>query len=263
MAVTSTVLDGNNVALVYAGSVSANVFTLNYATGAVTSSYLPADWCAVLTANARTLSAVTTLAQRQTVEFLDRLIAIGSLDGATISTNASVGAGTATLVVTVETGDPVNVPNPTILVQLPHSIFGAASLGQSVPATGGGGGGSVVPSDLGLVPFTGNVDGAVGPGDLVSLNTSGVLVRADKANASAFPCIGAYGLDSVLSPCVRVAGEVAVSGGPFLAGTTLYVGTAGAATATATNTPGDTRQLVGVVQSNGNLFVAIGLMEVV
>jgi hypothetical protein len=262
MAVTSTVLDGNNVALVYAGSVSANVLTLNTATGAVTSSYLPADWCLALSANARTLFGVTTLAQRQTVQFLDRLIAIGSLDGATISTNASVGAGTATLVVTVEADDPVNVPNPTILVQLPHSIFGAASLGQSVPASGGGGG-SVVPSDLGLVRFTGTVDGAVGPGDLVSLNTSGVLVRADKANASAFPCIGAYELNSALSPCVRVAGEVAVAGGPFLVGSTLYVGTAGAATATATNTPGDTRQLVGVVQSSGRLFVAIGLMEVI
>jgi hypothetical protein len=256
MAVTSTVLDGNNVALVYAGSVSANVFTLNTATGAVTSSYLPSDWCEILTANARTLFAVTTLAQRQTVQFLDRLVAIGSLDGTTIGTTASIGAGTATLVVTV-------AANTTLLVQLPHSIFGAASLGQSVPATGGGGGGSVVPSDLGLVRFTGSMNGSVGPGDLVSLNTSGVLVRADKANASAFPCVGAYELDSALAPCVRVAGEVAVTGGPFLVGTTLYVGTAGAATATPTNTPGQVRQLVGVVQSSGRLFIAIGLMEVV
>jgi hypothetical protein len=59
-----------------------------------------------------------------------------------------------------------------------------------------------------------------------------------------------------------VAGEVAVAGGPFAAGTTLYVGTAGAATATATVTPGEVRQLVGVVQDSGLLFVTIGLMEV-
>jgi hypothetical protein len=256
MAVTATQIDGNNVALAFNGSASASVFTMNTSTGAVTSGLLPAEWCRILSANAAKLIAVTTLAQRQTVQFLDRLISLGSLDGTTITTTASSGSGTASLVVTVNA-------NTTVLVQLPHSIFGAASLGQSVPATSGGGGSGVVPGDLGLVRFTGTVDGAVGLGNLVALNTSGILVRADKANVASFPCIGAYELDSALAPCVRTAGEVAVTGGPFTVGSTLYVGTAGAATATVPNTSGQMRQLVGVTSASGKLFIAIGLMEVI
>lgn len=256
MAVTATQIDGNNVAFVYSGSVSANVFSLNTSTGAVTSNYLSSEWCRILSQNAALLLPVTTLAQRETVEFLDRLISIGSVDGTTISTSSVVVGDLATLVLTVNA-------NTTVLVQIPHSIFGAASLGQSVPAAGGGGGGSVVPSDLGLVRFTGTVDGAVGLGDLVSIDTSGVLVPSDKVNVSAFPCVGAYELDSALSACVRTSGEVAVSGGPFVAGSTLYVGAAGAATSTIPNTPGEMRQLVGVVQDSGLLFVSIGLMEVI
>lgn len=256
MAVTATQIDGNNVALTFSGSASANVFSLNTSTGVVTSNYLSNEWCRILGDNAVKLFAVTTLAQRETVQFLDRLISLGSLDGTTITSASSVVGDIATLVVGVNA-------NTTLLVQIPHSIFGAASLGQSVPASGGGGGGSVVPGDLGLVRFTGTVDGAVGLGDLVSIDTSGVLVQADKANVSAFPCVGAYELDSALAPCVRVAGEVAISGGPFIVGSTLYVGTSGAATSTVPNTPGEIRQLVGVVQDSGLLFITIGLMEVI
>lgn len=256
MAVTSTVIDGNNVALRFVGSVSANVFTLNTATGVVTSNLLPASWVSVLRQNALKLFPVTTVAQRETVQFLDRLVAIGSVDGATITMSASVVGNLATLVASVSA-------NTTVLVQLPHSIFGAASLGQSVPSAGGGGGGSVVPSDLGLVRFTGTVDGSVGLGDLVCIDTSGVLVQADKANTAAFPCVGVYELDSALAPCVRTSGEVAVAGGPFVVGSTLYVGDAGAATSTIPNTAGQIRQLVGVVQDSGLLFVTIGFMEVI
>ena len=258
MAVTATKIDGNNVALAYsAGSASADVLTLNTATGEVTSSYLPAAWCSILSKNAAKLFPVTTLAQRQTAGFLDRLIAIGSLDGTTIGTSASVGAGTATLVVTVNA-------NTTVLVQLPHSIFGAASLGQSVPAAGGGGGGSVVPSDLGLVLFTGAVDGAVGLGDLVAVDgTTGTLVQADRTDALALPCIGAYELDSALNVCVRTSGEVAAAGGPFTAGATIYVGLAGAATATNPSTPGESRQVIGFGTSSGKLFVQPSFVEVV
>jgi hypothetical protein len=256
MAVTATQIDGNNVALVYTGSATASVFSMNTATGAVTSNYLPAEWCRILSANAAKLIPVTSVAQRETVQFLDRLIALGSIDGTTIASTASVAGDIATLVVSVSA-------NTTVLVQLPHSLFGAASLGQSVPASGGGGGGGVAASDLGLVRFTGTVDGAVGLGDLVSIDTSGVLVPSDKVNTAAFPCVGAYELDSTLAPCVRTSGEVAVTGGPFASGATLYVGTAGAATATVPNVLGQMRQLVGVVQDSGRLFIAIGFMEIV
>jgi hypothetical protein len=257
MATTATVLDGNNVAIAFDGSVAANVFTLHTTTGAVTSTYFPATWTAVLRKNALKLFGVTTLAQRQTVQFLDRLISIGSIDGTTIATSASVGAGTVTLVVTVNA-------NTTVLVQLPHSIFGAASLGQSVPAFGGGGGGSVVPADLGLVQFTGTVDGAVGLGDLVALDgATGTLVRADKTDALALPCVGAYELDSALNVCVRTSGEVVASGGPFTAGATIYVGLAGAATSTNPTTPGESRQVIGYGTSSGKLFVQPSFVEVV
>jgi hypothetical protein len=256
MAVTATQIDGNNVALVYAGgSATANVFTLNTSTGAVTSNYLSSEWCRILSANAVKLFAVTTLAQRQTAQFLDRLISIGSVDGTTISTTASVAGDLATLVVTVSA-------NTTVLVQLPHSIFGAASLGQSVPAAGGGGG-SVVPADLGLVQFTGAVDGAVGLGDLVALNGSGTLVRADRTITLALPCVGAYELDSALNICIRTSGEVAATGGPFTAGATIYVGLAGAATSTNPTTPGESRQVVGYATSSGKLFVQPGFVEVI
>jgi hypothetical protein len=259
MAVTSTVLDGNNVALAYAsGTAFANVLALNTTTGAVTSSYLPAEWCQALTDNARALFRVTSVAQRQTVQFLDRLVAIGSLDGATISTSASLGAGTATLVVSVSA-------DTTLLVQLPHSIFGAASLGQSVPATGGGGGGTVVPGDLGLVRWTGTVAGTVNIGELVAADgLTGQLIPADKAVALALPALGVYELDSALAPCVRTSGEAAAAvGGPFPAGATIYVGTAGAATATNPSTPGENRQVIGFATSAGTLFVQPGFVTVV
>jgi len=259
MAVTATVLDGNNVALTYAGgTASASVFTLNTSTGAVTSSYLPATWCAVLRQNALKLFSVTTLAQRATVGFLDRLVAIGSLDGTTISTAASVGAGTATLTVSVNA-------NTTLLVQLPHSIFGAASLGQSVPAAGGGGGGSVVPADLGLVLWTATVDGAVTLGDLVAVDgTTGTLVRADKTDSLALPCIGVYGLDSALNVSVRTSGDAGVLPfGPFTAGATVYVGDNGAATTVRPVTPGESRQVIGYATSAGTLFVQPSFVEVV
>jgi hypothetical protein len=257
MAVIAQQIDGNNVALVYSGTASASVFTLNTTTGAVTSTFLSSEWCRILSANAAKLLAVTTLAQRQTVQFLDRLVAIGSIDGTTIATSASLGAGTASLVVTVNA-------NTTVLVQLPHSLFGAASLGQSVPAAGGGGGGSVVPADLGLVLFTGSIDGAVGIGSLVALDgTTGTLVRADKSNALALPCIGIYALDSALNACVRTSGESAASGGPFTAGATVYVGAAGAATTVRPVTPGQNRQVIGYATAAGTLFVAPGFVEII
>lgn len=258
MAVTSTSLDGNNVALTFAGSVSANVFTLNLTTGAVTSSYLPTTWCSVLRQNALKLFRVTTLSQRQTVQFLDRLIALGSIDGTTIATTASVGAGTATLVVAVSA-------DTAVLVQLPHSMFGAASLGQSVPATGGGGGGGVVAGDLGLALWTGAVDGAVVPGDLVAVEVgTGILVRADRSNGNRMPAVGTYALDSALSPAYRVAGPASVSGGPFAAGAVLFAAsTPGQATTTESVIAGEINQRVGTADSAGALNFKSELMVVV
>jgi hypothetical protein len=258
MAVTATQIDGNNVALVYAGgSASANVFSLNVVTGAVTSNYLPAEWLGILRDNAQKLFAVTSTAQRQTVQFLDRLISLGSLDGATITSTASVASGIATLVVSVST-------NTTVLVQLPHSIFGAASLGQSVPATGGGGGGSVVPADLGLVLWTGLTQPGVAAGDVVGIHAlTGRLAESDAAATNTVPAVGVYELDSSANPCIRTSGEVAATGGPFTPGATVYVGTAGAATETPTTTPGTYRQVIGHGTSSGLLFVAPGFVEVV
>ena len=254
MAVTSTVLDGNNVALAFAGSFSADAFTLN------TSSYLPASWCSILRQNALKLFGVTTLAQRATVGFLDRLIAIGSLDGTTITTSA-VGAGTVALRVTVNA-------NTTVLVQLPHSIFGAASLGQSVPATGGGGGGSVVASDLGLVRWTTAIDGAVFPGAAVAirLNTGiGNLVLADSTDPTRMPCIGFYALDSALNSCVRTSGEQTSfsPSGPVGPGDVLYVSTAGTVSGLPPTAPGSSRQVIGSFIASGFVFVQPGFVEVV
>ena len=258
MAVTSKILDGNNVALTFAGSVSANVFTLNLTTGAVASSYLPTTWTTILRQNALKLFQVTTLAQRQTVGFLDRLVAVGTLDGTTVSTTASVGAGTATLVVTVSA-------DTAVLVQLPHSLFGAASLGQSVPATGGGGGGTVVAGDLGLALWTGAVDGAVSIGDLVAVEVgTGVLVQADRSDGDRMPAIGTYALDSALSPAYRFAGPTSVSGGPFAAGSVLYASsTPGQATTTESVVPGEINQRVGTADSAGLLAFKSELMVVV
>jgi hypothetical protein len=226
-------------------------------TGAVTSSYLPVTWTAVLRKNALKLFGVTSTAQRQTVQFLDRLISLGSLDGATISTTASVAGDLATLVVSVS-------GNTTVLVQLPQSIFGAASLGQSVPATGGGGGGSVVPADLGLVRWTNIVHPAVGVGDLVAVSgMGGQLVLADNTVPLALPCIGVYELDSSANPCVRISGEANVTGGPFSGGVPIYVGTAGAATVSPPTTPGSSRQVIGYATAAGSLtFIAPGFVEV-
>jgi hypothetical protein len=264
MAVTATQIDGNNVALVYAGgSATANVFSLNTTTGAVTSNYLSSDWCRILSANAVKLFSVTSSAQRQTVQFLDRLVALGSLDGATITSTASVASGIATLVVSVST-------NTTVLVQLPHSIFGAASLGQSVPATGGGGGGSVVPADLGLVLWTGDIDSAVAAGYLVGVDpATGALVLANPSGLPSVACIGVYTVDSSANPCVRTSGEIDAYGGPFTPGAIVYMGATitppfgGIAVELSPTTPGSFRQVVGYGTSDGKLFVQTGFVEVV
>jgi hypothetical protein len=80
MAVTATVLDGNNVALAFNGTASANVFTLNTSTGAVSSAYLSDTWTRVLRQNALKLFSVTTVAQRETVLALaDGAAALGRL----------------------------------------------------------------------------------------------------------------------------------------------------------------------------------------
>lgn len=222
MAITVTLIDGNNVALAYSGSVSANLLTLNTTTGVVTSSYLPDDWCRILSANVKKLLPVTTLAQRQTAQFLDRLIALGSLDGTTISTAASVGSGTATLVVTVS-GD------TSLLVQLPHSLFGAASLGQSVPATGGGGGGGLVASDLGLVawPLAAPPLG-ISVGQLADYDCANLVPATNTVR----PCFGVYELDSQGNNAIRTygpAGIVRCSSG-IICNNALFLGVGGLAT---------------------------------
>jgi hypothetical protein len=263
MALTATVLDGNNVALAYSGgTVTANALTLNVVTGAVTSSYLPSTWTAVLRKNALKLFGVTSTAQRQTVQFLDRLISLGSLDGATISTTASVAGDLATLVVSVS-------GNTTVLVQMPHSIFGAASLGQSVPATGGGGGGSVVPSDLGLVKWTGDIDSAVAAGYLVGVDPStGALVLANPGPVDPVACIGVYAVDSSANPCVRTSGVILANGFPFTPGAILYMGASivppflGIAVQSPPIVSGSYRQVVGYATSDGKLFVQPGFVEV-
>jgi len=233
MAVTATVLDGNNVALLFTGgSTVADVYSVNYLTGVISSAYFPEGWIDPTTKNAKKLLPPTTITQRQSVEFLTRLIAIGNLDATTISLSSVVLGQQVTLRVTVS-GD------TAVLVQLPHSIVGGITQGQASPASGGGGGG-LTAADLGSVPFPGTIDASVSDGLPVCVY-SGVLYAADASNEDRMPCVGVW--QSSLGR-YRSAGALTLPSA-VTANTRIFVAPGGGLTSTPPSASGQVSQLIG------------------
>ena len=244
MAVTATQLDGNNLALLFTGgSTVADVYTLNYVTGAITSAYFPEEWFEPTRKNARKLFPSTSVAQRQTAQFLTRLIALGNLDTVTITPSAVTVGQTVTLRVTVgaTTG---------VLVQLPHSIVGGLSLGQAYPASGGGGGG-LTAADLGTVPFPGTIDGSVVDGVPVCVN-GGVLYAANASLSNRMPAVGVW--EASLGR-YRNGGSLTLPA-PVGANSAIFVAPGGGLTATAPTASGQTSQLLGFSVGTTTLVVA-------
>jgi hypothetical protein len=249
MAVTATPLDGQNQALVFSASEVANVFSLDVVTGAVTSSLLPATWLYNLSKNAKKLFAVTSVAQRQTVGFLSRLVAFGTLDAVALTVASSVAGDVATLVATPAAAT-------TLLVALPYSASGGYSTGQTVPVSAGGGG-FVTATDLGLSRFMGTVDPSVAVNKLVSVQqVTGLLVLADNRDPLRMPCSGVYQLDSAGQPCIRGLGEAAIPG-VYTAGAEVFVGYDGAAVSVPP-APGEITQFIGMSRSPSIVILTVG-----
>jgi hypothetical protein len=244
MAISATELDGNNVALLFTGgSTVADVFTLNYVDGTVTSAYLPKLWLLPTRKNALKLFPPTTVLQRQTVEFLTRLIALGNLDTATVTPSAVVVGQTVTLRITVSA-------DTAVLAQLPHSIMGGLTQGQPYAAAGGGGGG-LTAADLGTVPFPGTIDSSVADGLPVCV-FNGILYAADASNVNRMPCIGVW----------QASLSRYRNGGPLTlptavtANSRIFVAPGGGLTSTPPTGSGQTSQLIGFSVGTTTLIVA-------
>lgn len=253
MAVTATTLDGNNVGFVFDAAGSVNALSIDLGTGAAASAYIPQSWLQPLKDNARKLFDVTSLGQRTVyaTSFLERLVAVGSIGGATVTVGSSVVGTVATLTIAVDASD-------TILLNLPHSIMGGLTAGQSVPASGGGGGGTVTFADLGEVNAPG------GPYLLIPFGAAvyadgGNIQLADQTLVNTLPCIGLY--TGASTNRIRNSGLMTGFSG-LTPDADYYVGVGGAITTVEPTTVGVAAQYIGHSLNATDLFVDLDMVKV-
>ena len=245
-------LDGQTLALAFNGAASADLFTLDVMSGAVTSAYFSDRWCQILEENVLRLFPVTTDLQRRTPQFLGRLVAVGLLDGAAITASSSSAGNLATFTLSPTI-------NTTLVIALPHSIGGSFSVGQAIASPAPGGATAVVEfSDIGLRRWPGTVDPAVLVGNLVAVEAgTGRMIKADRRYAANMPAVGIYAIDSTGAACTAIGGPTPVSG-TYGAGVDLYVGIDGNAEPTSTEIVGQYSQFVGTSASTSQVVLTLG-----
>lgn len=184
MAISVTRLDGQNVGLrLSGGSLTTPIFSVNLATGAVTSTVLSSTDCQNLRAAALALFNLVPLAERNTITFLTRLVAVMTADGSTLSLTATIIGSVSTLVATVA-GTPAN-----LVVHLPYAPDGlvawasagptgsvVASVSAAEPLASSGGANPII--SFGGTTFTSPGTGTFVAGEVLTLNAGGVLVKA-------------------------------------------------------------------------------------
>jgi hypothetical protein len=251
MALTYKQIDGQNIVFSFDGESAVDLFSYNVANGQVTSSYFPVDWRSFIAQNAAKLAALLSPAQRQSRFFLERLIAIGTLDGTPLSTAATISGDVVTLRLTA-------AELASVIVFIPHSMVGGYSAGQPIelPVSAST---DVSISDLGLSPWTGPIDASVVVNRLVAVESgTGKLVLADNRYLTQGPCVGVYQLDSNNQPAVRGFGESPL-GGTFAVGVELFVGIEGNGTDVPPAGPAATySQFIGMSVAPSKVSITLG-----
>ena len=251
MALTYKQIDGQNIAFSFDGESAVDLYSYNVVTGAVASAYFPAGWTRFIAKNAAKLATILTVPQRQNRHFLERMIAIGTLDGTSLSTAAVVSGDVVTLRLTAAL-------LAQVVVFIPHSMIGGYSAGQPIelPISAST---DVSAADLGLSLWTGVVDGSVVVNRLVAVeNGSGKLVLADNRYLGQGPCIGVYQLDSNNQPAIRGFGESSL-GGTFAVGVDIFVGINGTGTDVPPAGPSATySQFIGMSIAPSKVAVTLG-----
>jgi hypothetical protein len=134
-----------------------------------------------------------------------------------------------------------------------HAVGAQTVAWQGFLASGGGG---ITAAELGTLPFTGTVDGAVVDGDPVTIK-NGVMYRADAGNAARMPAVGVW---QAAYSRYRNGGSMVVPG-PIVANAQQYVAVGGGVTNVPVTGSGNTSQVIG--QSGGGNTLTVALSQAI
>lgn len=184
MAVNITRLDGQNVGVrLDGGTLTFPVFSVDLTSGTVTSSVLSLNDCFSVRAGVLNLFDLVPLAERSTLTFLTRLVAVTVADSSTLTLTASIVGGVSTLVATVA------VAPASIVVHLPYTPDGLISwasegsgaaivtgVAASEPLASSGGVSPII--SFGGTSFPSPGTGTFVAGEVLTLNAAGSLIKA-------------------------------------------------------------------------------------
>lgn len=122
MAPIRTILSGRELALSLDTGVDPfiDLFSVNIVTGAVSSSWIPAEWLPFMEEAVAKLDGVVPPLDRTSLSYLGRLVKIAPMDDSTLTASAISSGDLQTFRITPFGG----VQPSVLLVQLPHSITG-------------------------------------------------------------------------------------------------------------------------------------------
>ena len=251
MAITSTVLDGQNIVLTLPEAGAVDLFTFNRAAGRVTSAYFPEKWLEPLAKTAGKLADAVGPTTFGTTYALLRLLALGTLDGSPLTASVAINGASYTLRIE-------SLQATSFVVTLPHSLSGGYAAGQTTTLSSGGTYTVATVADLGITEWDGSIADDVVVGKLVAVHHgTGQLVLADNMDASRVPCVGAYALSSGGVYGIRSNGGVNVPG-TYGVGQEIYLGREGMATDVPPSEEAAFSQFIGISLSTTKITITIG-----